>query len=151
MIYPLIADAPPEEVHKLVLGLVKERRWRLVADMPLVQPDTEGRTPQSAPVGRIEAVAKSLVLGLEDDIAIRLSDQDGRTRVDMRSPSRYGAIDFGANAERVSDFLEELRTRTLVPGQAGTVRLPNSGRRSPARHRRRGCAARPDLPDAPAC
>lgn len=117
-IYPLIADAPPDEVHKLVLDLVKERRWRLVADLPLTLPETAGRAPVRAPVGRIEAVDKSLVLGLEDDVAIRISDQDGRTRIDMRSASRYGSIDFGANAERVATFLEDLRTRALVPAQA---------------------------------
>jgi hypothetical protein len=117
-IYPLLTDATPEEVHKLILSLVKERRWRLVADMPLTVPETEGRAPVRFPVGRIEAIDKSMLLGLEDDIAFRISDVDGRTRVDMRSASRYGSIDFGANAERVESFLEDLRTRSLVPDQA---------------------------------
>src|SRR5262249_40951309 len=67
----------------------------------------------------IEAVSKSFVLGLADDVAIRLSDEDGRTRVDMRSASRYGRFDFDANAERVEAFLEDLRTRALIPAQAG--------------------------------
>jgi Protein of unknown function (DUF1499) len=117
-IYPLIVDAPPDEVHKLIIALVKERHWRIVASMPLSMPATEGRAPVRFPVGRIEAVDRSLVLGLEDDIAIRIREQDGRTRIDMRSASRYGTLDFGANAERVTTFLEELRTRTLVPAQA---------------------------------
>jgi uncharacterized protein (DUF1499 family) len=116
-IYPLVIESPPDEVHKLVLELVRERQWRITANLPLTMPDTEARAPVRRPVGRIEAVAKSMLLGLEDDIAIRISDQDGRTRVDMRSASRYGSMDFGANAERVSNFLEELRTRSLIPAQ----------------------------------
>jgi uncharacterized protein DUF1499 len=116
-LFPLVADAAPDDVRKLVLDLIKERRWRLVADIPLTVPDPDERVPVRSPGGRIEAVAKSPLLGFEDDIAIRLSDQDGQTRVDMRSASRYGSLDFGANAERVSTFLEDLRQRSLVPTQ----------------------------------
>ncbi|MDQ0470734.1 DUF1499 domain-containing protein [Labrys wisconsinensis] len=114
-IHPLLVDLPPEETRKLVLTLLKERKWQLIADTPLALPDTQGRVPVRSPAGRIEAVTKSLVLGLEDDIAIRLRDEDGRTRVDMRSASRYGRFDFDANAERIDAFLEDLRTRALIP------------------------------------
>lgn len=117
-IYPLISEAPPDEVRRLILDLVREHRWRVVADMPLVMPDTEGRVPVRQPVGRIEAVDRSAIFGFEDDIVIRLSEQDGRTRVDMRSASRYGHYDFGVNANRVTSFLEEVRTRAMVPAQA---------------------------------
>jgi hypothetical protein len=117
-IYPLISDAPPDEVRKLVVELVREHRWRLAADMPLAVPSTEERVPIRSPVGRIEAVDTSLILGLEDDIVIRLREQDGRTRIDMRSASRFGDIDFGKNAARVAGFLEEVRTRAMVPAQA---------------------------------
>jgi hypothetical protein len=117
-LYPLLADAPPDDVHDLVIALVKERRWRLVVDIPLTMPDSKGRVPVRAPVGRIEAVARSFVLGFEDDIAIRLTEEEGRTRIDMRSASRYGNVDFGVNAARVSSFLEDLRTRALIPDQA---------------------------------
>jgi hypothetical protein len=118
MIHPLIADAPPEEVRKLVLDLVHERRWRLVADVQATLSDSEERVPVRAPVDRIEAVARTPVLGFEDDIVIRLREEDGRTRVDMRSASRWGHIDFGVNAERIASFMEDLRTRALIPTQA---------------------------------
>jgi hypothetical protein len=117
-IYPLISETPPDEVRRLILDLVREHRWRLVVDMPLASPASEGRVPVRRPVGRIEAVDKSLIFGFEDDIVIRLSEQDGRTRVDMRSAARYGPFDFGVNADRVASFLDEVRTRAMVPAQA---------------------------------
>jgi hypothetical protein len=117
-LYPVITDATPEEVHALVLTLVREHRWRLAGDRPLYLPGVRGRARIHTSTGQVEAVDKSLLLGLEDDIAIRVREQDGRTRVDMRSASRYGSIDFGKNAERIASFLEELRTRSLIPRQA---------------------------------
>jgi hypothetical protein len=117
-VHPPVTDVPPEDMRKLILELIRERRWRLVADTPLTIPDSPGRVPVRSPVGRVEAVAHTLILGLEDDIAIRLREDGGRTRVDMRSASRVGRIDFGVNARRVMDFLEELRTRALIPVQA---------------------------------
>lgn len=117
-IYPLISEAPPDEVRRLILDIVREYRWRVVADMPLTMPDTEGRVPVREPVGRIEAVDRSMLFGFEDDIVIRLSEQDGRTRVDVRSASRYGNYDFGVNANRVTAFLDEVRTRAMIPAQA---------------------------------
>jgi hypothetical protein len=117
-VHPLVTDVSPSDMRKLILDLMRERRWRVVADTPLTTPDTTGRAPVRFPVGRIEAVSHSLILGLEDDIAVRLREEGGRTRVDMRSASRIGHIDFGTNARRVVDFLEELRTRALIPVQA---------------------------------
>jgi uncharacterized protein (DUF1499 family) len=43
-----------------------------------------------------------------DDFVIRVSDQDGQARVDMRSKSREGLVDAGANANRIRAFLADL-------------------------------------------
>jgi hypothetical protein len=58
--------------------------------------------------GRIEAVARTVVFGLREDVAIRFEPDGSGTRVDMRSASRYGAHDMGSNAERVRAFLNDL-------------------------------------------
>ncbi len=61
--------------------------------------------------GRIEAVATTTWFGFKDDVVIRVSDAPGRTKVDVRSVSRVGRSDVGANAERIRAFQERLANR----------------------------------------
>ena len=62
--------------------------------------------------GRIEAVATTDLMRFKDDIAIRVTaTDDGGTAVDIRSRSRVGRHDFGANADRIRAFLSELERR----------------------------------------
>ena len=58
--------------------------------------------PQS---GTIEAVATSRVFGFHDDIVIRVRGDGDGSRVDMRSKSRDGQGDLGANAERIRGYV----------------------------------------------
>ncbi len=55
--------------------------------------------------GRIEAVSVTPVFGFEDDITIRLRPSNAGSRIDMRSKSRDGRGDLGANAERIRQYL----------------------------------------------
>ena len=61
--------------------------------------------------GRIEATDTTLYFGLKNDIAIRVrSEHLGRgSVVDVRSSSRFGANDAGANAQRIRAFSERLK------------------------------------------
>jgi len=60
--------------------------------------------------GRIEAVDTSEWFGLIDDIVIRIRPEGSSgSRVDIRSKSRIGQSDFGANARRIRAFIERLR------------------------------------------
>ncbi|MDX1580549.1 MAG: DUF1499 domain-containing protein, partial [Alphaproteobacteria bacterium] len=63
----------------------------------------------SAAAGRIEATATTLFFGFKDDVVIRVRASDGQTQVDMRSASRVGLSDLGANAARIEDFMSELK------------------------------------------
>jgi uncharacterized protein (DUF1499 family) len=61
----------------------------------------------------IEATATTPWFGFEDDVVIRLReapDGDG-VRVDVRSASRIGRGDMGANAARIRAYLEALERR----------------------------------------
>lgn len=61
----------------------------------------------------IEAVATSTWFGFRDDFVVRLTDQaDGSVRVDVRSKSRVGVSDLGANAARVRQFMNDMRSDT---------------------------------------
>lgn len=59
--------------------------------------------------GVIEATATTALFGFKDDVIIRLSNADGGTRVDMRSASRAGLSDLGANAARIEAYFAALK------------------------------------------
>lgn len=61
--------------------------------------------------GRIEATDTSAWFGFKDDIVVRVQAIDGQpnsARVDVRSVSRVGRSDVGANARRIRAFVAEL-------------------------------------------
>lgn len=59
--------------------------------------------------GRIEAVDTTAIMGFKDDVVIRVRSNAEGTLVDLRSVSRVGVSDLGANAERIRDFSEAFR------------------------------------------
>ncbi|MFT5692361.1 MAG: hypothetical protein ACI92E_001693 [Oceanicoccus sp.] len=58
-----------------------------------------------AETGIIEATETSAIWGFKDDIVVRISEKEGKTAVDLRSVSRIGRSDLGANANRIEKFL----------------------------------------------
>lgn len=52
--------------------------------------------------GRIEAVATSRLYGFKDDVVARVLAKDAGTQVDLRSVSRVGMSDLGANCKRIT-------------------------------------------------
>ena len=55
--------------------------------------------------GRVEATATTFWFGFKDDLVVRVRNADGGSLVDVRSVSRVGLSDLGANAARISSFL----------------------------------------------
>jgi uncharacterized protein (DUF1499 family) len=66
-------------------------------------------TRSDAAAGEIEAVAISRLFRFRDDVAIRVRSDASGARVDVRSRSRLGRSDLGANAARIQAFRESLR------------------------------------------
>ncbi len=98
-IEPLDADIDTRAAYNAALTIINRRRWRVV----------EARAPdQGRPEGRIEAVARTPIMGFRDDVIVRVRPFEGGARVDIRSSSRYGSFDFGANAARVRRLLEDI-------------------------------------------
>jgi uncharacterized protein (DUF1499 family) len=60
--------------------------------------------------GRIEAVATSRWFGFQDDVVIRITPAGAGSRVDMRSRSRVGRSDVGANAGRIRQFFQTFQS-----------------------------------------
>ena len=58
--------------------------------------------------GRIEATATTPWMRFKDDVVIRMRPHQVGLQLDMRSASRVGSSDFGANVKRIRMFLHEL-------------------------------------------
>jgi len=104
--YPDIDSVPTgltqAQAFQVTLALAREQKWTL------------GEV--DAPRGAIEATARSFWFGFTDDIAIRIRSDGSGARVDMRSVSRVGRVDTGANAARIRPFMRELRLRLEEAG-----------------------------------
>jgi uncharacterized protein (DUF1499 family) len=96
---PLSVNAAPQVAYDAANAVVTKRRWRVV----------EARAPQPGRRdGRIEAVARTAIMGFRDDVVIRIRPDGDGSRIDVRSSSRYGTFDFGANASRIISLLNDI-------------------------------------------
>ena len=96
-IKPLTFQTPKEEVFKRAQDAARAMGWHVVTSKPIE--------------GRIEAYDATFWYGFIDDIVIRITSSNGKTRLDIRSKSRVGVGDIGANARRIRGFLEKLKIR----------------------------------------
>ncbi|MCO1335268.1 DUF1499 domain-containing protein [Microbulbifer sp. OS29] len=100
-IVPLHVHLPVSRTTEVAADVAEELGWEIVSF-----------DPQK---GHLEAVDKTPILGFTDDIVVRVrAEEDGGSRVDVRSSSRVGVGDLGANAKRIRLFLEELHLHALV-------------------------------------
>ena len=63
----------------------------------------------AAAEGRLEATATTTFFGFKDDVVVRVRSEAGGSRIDIRSKSRVGLGDAGANAARVRAFLAAMQ------------------------------------------
>jgi hypothetical protein len=62
--------------------------------------------------GYIEAVDTTAIMRFRDDVVIRVRSGEGGSLVDLRSASRVGVSDLGANAARIRRFADALPPRS---------------------------------------
>lgn len=94
-IQPLTLALSPAEAFALALREARGMGWEIVA--------------RDAAAGRIEATATTLWFGFRDDVVVRVTPADGGSRIDVRSLSRVGVGDVGANAKRIRDYLARIK------------------------------------------
>lgn len=115
--YPLIKgrryELPIDRVLAAVNDLIASRGWQVTATR-----DSVGMVFATT----IETLAHSPVWRMPADVAIRLTDEETATFVDMRSASRYGWHDLGDNAARIRNFLTELDALMAAQAVAAPVR-----------------------------
>jgi uncharacterized protein (DUF1499 family) len=89
-----VADAP-ERAFDLALAAAEAQGWTV--------------TYSDRTTGRIEATVQSFFFGFVDDIVVRVSPTPGGAVIDVRSSSRVGVSDLGANAKRIRAYLAALQ------------------------------------------
>ena len=96
---PLTLDVPVDEAFELARKAAVNRGWQI---LEAVKPG--GRLG----LGRIEAVDRTFLLRIPDDVTVRIRPRADGARIDVRSASRFGLHDLGQNARRVRAYLEEV-------------------------------------------
>lgn len=91
----LLVNASPKDTMQKAIDAARGSGWEIVA--------------MDAASGRIEATATTRWFGFKDDVVVRIRPEaSGGSRVDVRSMSRVGQSDVGANAKRIREFLKAL-------------------------------------------
>ena len=97
-IVPLVLPVKPDEAFRRVDKVAAALGWEIVARVPAE--------------GRLEAIATTKWFGFKDDIVIRIRADGSGSRIDIRSKSRVGRSDLGANASRIRGFLRDLKAES---------------------------------------
>lgn len=98
-VLPIVLELPAETAYGLARKAAVNLGWQVL----------ESAAPGGrSGAGRVEAIARSRVLRLPHDIAIRIRPRADGSRVDIRSASRVGPLDLGANARLIAAFQEEM-------------------------------------------
>lgn len=94
---PLIVDQPPKQAYEKSLQVAQSLGWEVVFQRP--------------EQGHFEAIDRTAIFGFVDDIAVRVTPLDRGSRIDLRSVSRVGLSDLGANAKRIRAFKQGYRKK----------------------------------------
>jgi len=87
---PVIVDITSADAFTQSLAAAEALGWEVIA--------------QDAQAGTLEAVDTTAIMGFKDDIAIRISREGDSSIINLRSVSRVGVSDLGANAKRIRAF-----------------------------------------------
>jgi len=96
-IKPLLLSVPAGAAYKQALASARGMGWELVAS--------------DSTAGRIEATATTPWFGFKDDVVVRVRPEGSGSRIDVRSVSRVGKSDVGANAQRIRTYLADVASR----------------------------------------
>ena len=123
-IEPVELEISVDRAYAIALQLVNKRKW-IVIDERAPQPPRR--------IGRIEAVARTPIMGFREDISIRFVADGDDSRVDIRSASRNFDSDLGSNAARVKKFIDDLNTAADADALKPVKKTPVAPPKAPAK------------------
>lgn len=91
-VQPIHSSLSPSAAFARAVSVVEDFGWETVAADPSA--------------GHIEATATTRLYGFKDDVVIRIEPDGSGSRIDLRSVSRVGQSDLGANAGRIGAFID---------------------------------------------
>ena len=91
----LLTDKPIDDAFDRALEVARELGWDVYH--------------QDRNAGVIEAVDSTRIMAFKDDVVIRVRSNADGTLIDLRSVSRVGLSDLGANAKRIRKFQDAFR------------------------------------------
>ncbi len=95
-IRPLVLEDAPDVIFGEAKNVAKSLGWKIVSE--------------NVETGIIEATDTTFWYGFKDDVIIRIQPSEGgATVLDIRSVSRVGASDIGANAARIRKFTKAIQ------------------------------------------
>jgi uncharacterized protein (DUF1499 family) len=131
-IEPVDLDVSAQQAYEIARQLITRRKW-LVIDERAPQPPR--------PIGRIEAVARTPIMGFREDISIRITPDGDGSRIDIRSSSRYFEGDLGSNAARVTKLIEDINS-AAESNNIKPVKKPQAPAKGPAKGQVKGVVKR---------
>lgn len=93
---PAIISVVPDTAFERAQAIAETLGWEIVAADPVAL--------------MIEATDTTFWFGFKDDVVIRIRAEGDGSRIDLRSVSRVGRSDVGANAQRILAFLDLIET-----------------------------------------
>ena len=113
-------DVPAQRAFEVTMQLVNKRKWVVIDERPPQPPRR---------IGRIEAVARTPIMGFREDVSIRVTPDGEGSRVDIRSSSRYFESDLGSNAARITSLIEDINN--AVDNAKPVVKKPQAPVKAP--------------------
>lgn len=94
-IQPVLLPEPPARAFDRALAAARAMGWEIVA--------------AERSQGQIEATATTRWFRFKDDVIVRIQPSANGSRLDIRSKSRLGRSDLGANATRIRAYVQKLK------------------------------------------
>ncbi|OYU77145.1 MAG: hypothetical protein CFE32_06975 [Alphaproteobacteria bacterium PA3] len=91
-----LAATSPADAYKKAEAAMKAKGWTIVTQDPAML--------------RLEASVESFWFGFKDDVVLVVTAEGAGSAVDMRSVSRVGISDLGANAKRIEALLAAVKS-----------------------------------------
>lgn len=91
----LVLPVPRDQAFARAEAAARNMGWAIAAAVPAD--------------GRIEATATTRWFRFKDDVVVRVTPDGTGSRIDVRSVSRLGRSDLGANAKRIRAYLAEIK------------------------------------------
>jgi hypothetical protein len=113
-------DVPVQRAFEVTMQLVNKRKWVVIDERPPQPPRR---------VGRIEAVARTPIMGFREDVSVRVTPDGEGSRVDIRSSSRYFESDLGSNAARITRLIDDINN--AVDNAKPVVKKPQAPVKAP--------------------